>query len=98
MPQITLSEEQARVVAEATESVQVFDPQGRLLTFLKPLDPKLAETILECKRRQASPVPGVPSDQVQAHLRRLAEIRQQEGMDRDKMLDLLHRMRAGEEV
>jgi hypothetical protein len=92
MPHIVLTEEQARVLASSTET------QGRILNFLKPLDPALAATILECKRRLASSEPRIPSEQVQAHLRKLEEIRQREGMDRDKMLDLLRRMRAGEEV
>jgi hypothetical protein len=42
--------------------------------------------------------PRVPSQEVQAHLRRLAEIRQTQKMDETKMLDLLHRLRAGEQV
>jgi hypothetical protein len=98
MPHIVLTEEQASVVAESTRDVEVLDPRGQILAFLKPLDPVLAETILECQRRHASSVPRIPSEQVQAHLRKLDEIRQREGMDRDKMLDLLRRMQAGEEV
>ena len=98
MPHIVLTEDQARVVATATESVEVIDPQGRILNFLTPLDPLLAETIRECKRRLASSEPRIPADQVRAHLRKLDEIRQREGLDRDKMLELLRRLRAGEEV
>jgi hypothetical protein len=78
--------------------VEVRNRQGRLLALLSPLDPDLADTILECKRRLASDEPRIPSEQVQAHLRRLEEIRRSEGMDRAKMLDLLRRMRAGEQV
>jgi hypothetical protein len=40
--------------------------------------------------------PRVPSGQVQAHLRRLEEIRQKDGLDEAKMLELLKRIRAGE--
>ena len=98
MPQIVLTEEQACVVAESSQTLEVVDPRGRILAFLKPLDPVLAETILECQRRHASSAPRIPSEQVQAHFRKLEEIRQREGMDRDKMLDLLRRMQAGEEV
>jgi hypothetical protein len=98
MPQIVLTEEQARVVAASTESVEVIDPDGRIVSFLTPLDPRLAETIKECQRRHASSEPRIPSEQVQAHLRKLEEIRQCEGLDRDKMLELLRRLRAGEEV
>ena len=98
MPQIVLTEEQARLVTEASESVEVRDPRGQLVALLKPLDPALAETILECLRRRARPGPRIPAEQVEAHLRKLEEIRQREGMDKAKMLDLLRRMRAGEEV
>lgn len=98
MPQITLTEEQTRVLEGTSESVEVRDTNGRILAFLRRLDPALAETILECKRRLASSEPRIPSEQVQAHLRKLEDIRQREGMDRDKMLDLLRRLRAGEEV
>jgi len=98
MPHIVLTEDQARVVATATESVEVIDPQGRVVNFLTPLDPVLAETIRECKRRLASSEPRVPSDQVCAHLRRLDEIRRRGGLDRDRMLELLRRLRAGDEI
>jgi hypothetical protein len=98
MPHIVLTEEQAREFAEASGGVEVYDPEGRILGILERLDPRMAGTIVECKRRQAAPGPRIPSEQVQSHLRKLEEIRQREGMDRDKMLDLLRRMRAGEEV
>ncbi|HJT79001.1 MAG TPA: hypothetical protein VJ739_17530 [Gemmataceae bacterium] len=98
MTQIVLTEEQARVVAGATENVEVLDPEGRVLALLQPLDPALRETIRECKRRQASAAPRIPSEQAQAHLRKLDEIRRREGMDREKMHDLLRRLRAGEEA
>jgi hypothetical protein len=57
------------------------------------------EVIERHKRRQGLPKePGIPSAVVRAHLLRLEEIRQKEGMDEAKMKDLLRRMRAGEEV
>ncbi len=98
MPHIVLTEDQARVVASATESVEVLDPQGRILNFLTPISRLMAETIRECKRRMASSEPRIPVEQVRAHLSKLEEIRQREGLDRDKMLELLRRLRAGEEV
>jgi hypothetical protein len=98
MPHIVLTDEQARVISESTEPVDVFDPSGRILNFLKPLDPVLAETILECKRRLATSDSRIPSEDVQAHLRKLEEVRQREGMDREKMLQLLRQLRAGEPV
>jgi hypothetical protein len=97
MSHIVLTEEQVRAVVTASGAVEVRDTQGRILAFLQRLDPTLAETIVECKRRLASPGPRIPSEQVQAHLRKLEESRQREGMDREKMLDLLRRLRAGEE-
>jgi hypothetical protein len=98
MPHIVLTEEQARIVEGASESVEVRDPQGRLRAFLKPLDPAIAEVVALCKRRHATSGPRIPSEEVQVHLRKLEEIRQREGMDEAKMLDLLRRMQAGEQV
>ncbi len=98
MTQIVLTEEQAHIVAGAGESVEVLDPRGGVLGFLQLLDPELRETIRECQRRHASSAPRIPSEQVWAHLRKLEEVRQREGMDREKMHDLLRRLRAGEEV
>jgi hypothetical protein len=54
MPQIVLTEDQARIVAASTESVEVIDRQGRVISFLTPFDPILAETIEECTCRLAS--------------------------------------------
>jgi hypothetical protein len=98
MPHIVLTEEQARVLAESKGRVEVYDTQGRLMCFMDWLGTPLAEIIAECKRRMASGERGIPGAQVQAHLRKLEEIRQREGMDEAKMRDLLRRMRTGEEV
>ncbi|SRR5579883_1108346 len=98
MPRIVLTEEQTRVLTESKERVEVYDARGRLMCFMDWLGKPLEEVIAECKHRQASGQRGIPAAQVQAHLRKLEEIRQREGMDEAKMWDLLHRMRAGEEV
>jgi hypothetical protein len=98
MPQIVLTEEQERVLAECKEHVKVYDRHGRLMCFMDWFGIPLEEVIAESKRRAASGEPGIPSAQVQAHFRRLEEIRQSEGMDLPKALDLLRRMRAGEQV
>lgn len=98
MPRIVLTEEQTRILAESKERVEVYDAQGRLMCFMDWLGKPLEEIIAECKRRQASGERGIPGAQVQAHLRKLEEIRQREGMDEAKMKELLRRMRAGEEV
>lgn len=98
MPHIVLTEEQARVLAESKERIKVYDNQGRLMCLMDWFGTPLEDVIAECKRRQASGEPRIPSAQVQAHLRKLEEIRQREGMDEAKMWDLLRRMRAGKQV
>jgi hypothetical protein len=96
MPYITLTEEQVRLLQETADSVEVRAPDGHVLTFMKPLDPALVETILECKRRLATPGPRIPSSQVKAMLRRFEEIDQSEGMTHEKMEEVLRRVLAGE--
>jgi antitoxin (DNA-binding transcriptional repressor) of toxin-antitoxin stability system len=98
MQHIILTTEQARVVLGAGEPIEVRDEQGRTVAHLAPLDPADIEAIQRSKQVRGAGGPRVPSDQVQAHLRRLGEIRQHEGMDEAKMLDLLRRLRAGEQV
>src|SRR5215213_6220580 len=98
MPQIVLTEEQARVVSEAVEGVEVFDAAGRFIAFFKPCDAELASHIAIAKSRLGQNGSRVPSAQVRAHLQKLEEISQRENLDEDKVLDLLRRTRAGEEV
>lgn len=98
MQRIVLTEEQERVLATSKGQIPMYDSQGRLMCYMDWFGTPLEEVIAECKRRQASNEPRIPSAQVQAHLRKLEEIRQREGMDEAKMFDLLRRMRAGEEV
>ena len=95
---ITLTPEQARVLQETTQFVEVRDEQGKTVGNLTLLTPEDLEAIEHYKQTRGSNRPGIPSAQVQAHLRRLEEIRATEGMDRTKMHDLLRRMQAGEEV
>jgi ACT domain-containing protein len=97
MPQIILTDEQARILQEAKEAVEVRDPQGRILSFLQPMDSHDAEVVSRHRTRN-QPRETIPAAKVQAHMRRLEEIRQSEGMDEAKMRDLLRRMQAGEEV
>jgi antitoxin (DNA-binding transcriptional repressor) of toxin-antitoxin stability system len=98
MKHIVLTAEQARIVLKAGEPVEVRDEQGRTVAHLNPLQPEDIEAIEQSKRSRGMGGPRVPSEQVQTHLRRLGELRQGEGMDERKMLDLLRRMRAGEQV
>jgi hypothetical protein len=97
MKHIVLTPEQSQIVGEAGSSVEVRDEKGRIVARLTPLTPSEVEAIERWKNRPRAG-PSIPSAQVQAHLRRLAEIRQTEGMDEEKMLDLLRRMQAGEQV
>jgi antitoxin (DNA-binding transcriptional repressor) of toxin-antitoxin stability system len=98
MAHIILTEEQARVVAEAKGPVAVRDAQGRTVANLTPLDPADIEAIAKAKRRMAAGGRGIPAAEVRAHIQRLEEIRQREGLDREKAMELLRRMQAGEEV
>ena len=95
---ITLTPEQPRVLQETTQFVEVRDAHGKTVGNLTLLSPEDLEGIEQSKRVLALGNPGIPSEQVQAHLRRLEEIRSQEGLDRAKMHDLLRRMQAGEPV
>ena len=87
---ITLTPDQARVIGEATQFVEVRDEQGKTVGNLTLLSPEDLRIIEHAKRVRALGKPGIPSAQVQAHLRRLEENRSTEGMDREKMHDLLH--------
>jgi hypothetical protein len=98
MKHIVLTHEQTQVVLGATEPVEVRDECGRTVAHLAPLHPADVEAIEQSKRFRGAGGPRVPSDQVQGHLQRLEAIRQKEGMDESKMLDLLRRLRAGESV
>ncbi len=98
MTQITLNEEQSRIVAEASDTVEVRDAGGRLLTHIVPLTLDDREVLNRHRQRQGALPRGIPSEQVQGHLRRLSEVREREGLDEAKMLELLRRMQAGEEV
>jgi hypothetical protein len=96
MPHIVLTEEQARVVLGAADGVEVRDVQGRTVAHLTPLSAGDIEAIERYKRSRGQQQAGVPGEQVQAHFRRLHEIREHEGMDTPRALELLRRMRAAE--
>ena len=97
MAHIILTAEQAQVALGAGKPVEVRDEKGRTVAHLTPLHPADVEAIEQSKRSRAAGGPRVPSDQVQAHLQRLGEVRRQGAMDEAAMLDLLRRMRAGEQ-
>lgn len=96
MVHIVLNADQARVLALAVTTVEIRDETGRVLGQVPA--PTEAQIIERIKRDRSSDIARYPAEQVQGRLRRLEEIRQQEGMDQAKMHELLGRMRAGEEV
>jgi hypothetical protein len=98
MPQIILTEEQARIVAQATGSVEVRTPEGKSIGAFSPLSPEEIEVIALCKRRMARGGPRYSAAEVRARLLRLEEISRREPLDKALVMELLRRMRAGEEV
>ncbi len=91
MPEIILTEEQARVVAQSVDGVTVRDPKGNVLGHIEPrLTPEL---IAELKRRAASPGPFFTGAQVQARLQALqAEWDRTGGFDESYMHEFLARL------
>jgi hypothetical protein len=96
MPHIVLTAEQAKILEQAVEPVEIRDEQGRVLTtVLSPVD----EAALEKHRnRRGQNRPSYPAAEVEARFRRLEEISQREPLDRARVRELLDRLRAGEEV
>lgn len=95
MPEIVLTEEQARIVAGATTAVVVRNPSG---TVIGAIDPREAEWIAEAKRRLATKQePGVSGKTVQAHLAALqTEWDRVGGFDREYMRSFLAKLRGEE--
>jgi hypothetical protein len=93
MPELILTEEQAKIVAQAFGPVTVRDPKG---TILGHVEPKLTpEMIAELKRRARSPGPWYTGEQVQARLRALQEEWDRTGgFDEAYMWKLLARLDA----
>lgn len=99
MQRIELSEEQSRILAESKDTVEVYDSNGQLVSFLKWLEPMDAEAVANHLRRRGLPKePTIPSERVQAMLRRFEEIDRTEGMTREKMEEVIRRIKAGEPI
>jgi hypothetical protein len=98
MPYIVLSSEQAGVILCSTEPVEARDENGRTVAHVLPLSAKDIEAIERSHGARAADGPRVPSDEVQAHLRRLGEIREREELTEERTLGLLRRLRAGDRV
>jgi hypothetical protein len=91
-----LTPEQAQVVAQAQQSVQVCDSNGNVLGHIEPIG-FTQEEIAEAKRRLASDQPRYTSQQVLAHLRALEEEWERTGgFDSAYLHAFLDRLRAGE--
>jgi hypothetical protein len=69
MPQIVLPREQAELVAQALEPVQVCDPSGAVLGVIEPI--WTHDEIAEAKRRLSTDQPRYTTAQVLEHLRSL---------------------------
>ena len=94
MPHIVLNEEQARVVAGASEVIELRDEGGKVLARVEPPVPE-AE-IAEAKRRLASGQRRWPSARVQELLATLNEIRAREGIDESRLRQVLEHFRTPE--
>ena len=77
MAQIILSPDQAKLYHQATEPVQVCDPEGKVLGTLPP--DFSAEFLAELKRRAASPGPWYSGEDVQSMFRFLEDAWAKEG-------------------
>jgi hypothetical protein len=96
MAHIVLNADQLRIVEQATTPVDLRDETGRVVAKIPA--PSEEQIIKRIKRDRAADLPRYPAEQVEARLRRLDEIRREEGIDEAKLRDLLRRMRAGEVI
>jgi hypothetical protein len=93
MPDLILSEEQAKTVSHAGKPVTVRDSKGNILGSVSPFWTEA--DITEAKRRLASGERGVPAERVEAHLRALEEEWQRTGgFDKEYMHKFLERLRG----
>ena len=96
MPELILTDEQARLVAQARDRLPVRDGKGNLVGHLEPFDLS-PEEIARLKRRAASPGPWFTGEQVQSRLRALQEEWDRTGgFDEAYMRDFLERLDAAD--
>jgi hypothetical protein len=95
MPEIVLTEEQARIVAGANSTIVIRNPSG---ITVGSINPKEAEIIAEARRRHATESgEAIPGDVVIAHLAALqTEWERVGGFDSDYAKDFLKKLRAEE--
>jgi uncharacterized protein YmfQ (DUF2313 family) len=93
--EVILTDEQAKIVAQALGPVKVRDARGSILGHIEPkLTP---EMIAELKRRAASPGPFYTGAQVQARLQALQEEWDRTGgFDEAYMRAFLERLNAAD--
>jgi hypothetical protein len=93
LKRIILNEEQAKLLTLAGETVEICDPQGKILCRLDP--PITEEEIAELKRRGKSPGPWYSGEQVRQTLKTLEEIWNREGpFDKQRLKEILEQIRA----
>ena len=91
MPEIVLTEEQARVLVESNDRVSVRDPSGDVLTTIDPLDVLALRNYREMRTKGLKCIPGA---RVREHLQKLqAEWDRTGGFDEAYAQDFLARLR-----
>ena len=91
MPEIVLTEEQAKQLVGGFSPVLVKDPSGRVVGRLEPT--LSAEMVAELKRRAAGPGPFYTGDQMRARLQALeTEWQRVGGFDVGYALEFLKRL------
>jgi hypothetical protein len=92
-----LTEEQLRILRESKTAVTVVGPDDQPVASMRLLTPEDVELIALAKTRQHDPdEPCVPAERVHSFLLKLHEIEAREGIDADKVQEVLRRVKAGE--
>jgi hypothetical protein len=95
MPEIVLTEEQARVIAQATGKVLIRTPAGEPVAEIDPVEEAIVRRWEQRKASGAARPDGIPSATVQAHIRQLeAEWARAGGLDPARAIELLRRLRG----
>ncbi|HEV3004787.1 MAG TPA: hypothetical protein VGX78_10015 [Pirellulales bacterium] len=71
MSHIVVDEQQAALIARADQSLQVLDPRGKLIAFVRPISHDENEQIAIAKARLESNEPCFTTQEVLDHLRSL---------------------------
>ena len=95
MPEIVLTEEQARVVLQANERVAVRGPEGEVLVEIDPLD---VTALRHFREQRNSPQKLIPAAKVREHMHALeAEWERTGGFDEAYAREFLARLRQQDE-